>query len=66
MNKQITDEQFYNIANLGFYFMEAYNNCEVYLPPDDSEVWINADRLIYERDKAESELREALEELVNK
>jgi len=63
--QQITDGQLYDIANLGHYFIEACNDCDVYLPPDESEVWINTDRLLYERDKTESALRKALEDLIN-
>lgn len=62
---EISDENLYTIANMGRDMMEAHMDCEAYLPPDDSETWIDADRLLAERDRTEAELRKFINDLIN-
>ena len=62
---EISDKNLYAIANMGRYLMDAHIDCEAYLPPDESESWIDADRLLYERDRTEAELRKFINDLIN-
>ena len=62
---EISDKNLYAIANMGYYMMDAYTDCEAYLPPDDSDNWIDADRLLAERDRTEADLRKFINDLIN-
>ena len=62
---EISDKNLYAIANMGRDMMDAYTDCEAYLPPDDSESWIDTDRLLAERDRTEAEVRKFINDLIN-
>ena len=62
---EISDKNLYAIANMGSDMMDAYTDCEAYLPPDESESWIDADRLLAERDRTEADLRKFINDLIN-
>lgn len=62
---EISNKNLYAIANMGRDMMYAYTDCEAYLPPDDSESWIDADRLLAERYRTERELREFINNLID-